>query len=69
MSNQDRLRLYDLTISDVVEAAGGAHSTASGGYLVNVDNFEMPDPPAEPRHRRQEDIAIDHHQVPSKACR
>lgn len=40
--NQDRLRLYDLTITDVVEAAGGAHSTASGGYLVNVDSFEIP---------------------------
>ena len=39
---QDRLRLYDLTISDVVEAAGGAHSTASGGYLVDVDSFEIP---------------------------
>jgi HME family heavy-metal exporter len=39
---QHRLRLYDLTISDVVEAAGGAHSTASAGYLVNVDNFEIP---------------------------
>jgi len=40
--DQDRLRLYDLTISDVVEAAGGAHSTASGGYLVDVDNLEIP---------------------------
>ena len=40
--DQDRLRLFDLTITDVVEAAGGAHSTASGGYLVNVDSFEVP---------------------------
>lgn len=39
---QERLRLYDLTISDVVEAADGAHSTASGGYLVDVDRFEVP---------------------------
>ena len=39
---QDRLRLYGLTITDVVEAAGGSHSTASGGYLVDVDNFEIP---------------------------
>ncbi|MFG0291882.1 MAG: efflux RND transporter permease subunit [Phycisphaerales bacterium JB050] len=40
--DQDRLRLFDLTITDVVEAAGGAHSTASGGYLVDVDSFEVP---------------------------
>ena len=40
--DQERLRLYDLTISDVVKAAGGAHSTASGGYLVDVDHFEVP---------------------------
>ncbi len=40
--NQDRLRLFDLTISDVVDAAGGSHSTASGGYLVDVDHFEIP---------------------------
>ena len=40
--DQDRLRLFDLTITDVVEAAGGSHSTASGGYLVNVDSFEIP---------------------------
>jgi HME family heavy-metal exporter len=40
--DQDRLRLYDLTISDVVDAAGGSHSTASGGYLVDVDSFEIP---------------------------
>ena len=40
--DQDRLRLHDLTISDVVEAAGGAHSTASAGFLPNVDHFEVP---------------------------
>ena len=40
--DQAALRLYDLTISDVVEAARGAHSTASAGYLPNVDNFEIP---------------------------
>ena len=40
--DQQRLRLYDLTISDVVKAAGGAHSTASAGYLPNVGNFEIP---------------------------
>ncbi len=40
--DQESLRLYGLTISDVVEAARGAHSTASAGYLPNVDNFEIP---------------------------
>ncbi len=54
--NQDRLRLYGLTISDVVEAAGGAHSTASGGYLVNVDSFEIPIR-QQSRVTRPEDIA------------
>ena len=40
--DQERLRLYDLTISDVVAAAGSAHSTASAGYLPNVNNLEIP---------------------------
>ncbi|MBT5582916.1 MAG: efflux RND transporter permease subunit [Phycisphaerae bacterium] len=40
--DQQRLRLYGLTISDVVKAAGGAHSTASAGYLPNVSSFEIP---------------------------
>ncbi|MFI4916263.1 MAG: efflux RND transporter permease subunit [Phycisphaerales bacterium JB060] len=40
--DQDRLRMYGLTISDVAQAARGAHSTASAGYLVNVDSREMP---------------------------
>lgn len=40
--DQDRLRLYDLTIKDVVEAASQAHSTAGAGYLVNVEGLEIP---------------------------
>ncbi len=40
--DQEQLRLYDLTIKDVVEAAGQAHSTAGGGYLLNVDGLEIP---------------------------
>ncbi len=40
--DQERLRLFDLTITDVVEAARGAHSTASGGYLTNAGNREIP---------------------------
>ncbi len=40
--DQERLRLYGLTITDVVEAAGGAHSTASAGYLPNVSALEIP---------------------------
>ena len=40
--DQNRLRLYGLTVSDVVEAAGGSHSTDSAGYLPNVGNFEIP---------------------------
>jgi HME family heavy-metal exporter len=39
---QDLLALYGLTIADVVEAARGAHSTASAGYLPNVENLELP---------------------------
>ncbi len=39
---QDRLALYGLTVSDVAEAARGAHSTAPGGYLANVDGQEFP---------------------------
>ncbi|MBX2850296.1 MAG: efflux RND transporter permease subunit, partial [Phycisphaeraceae bacterium] len=54
--DQERLRLYDLTISDVVEAAGGSHSTASGGYLVDVDQFEIPIR-QQSRVTRPEDIA------------
>jgi len=38
----ERLRLYDLTIADVVDAAGEAHSTASAGYLPDVHGDEVP---------------------------
>jgi len=40
--DQDRLRLYGLTVKDVVEAASQAHSTAGAGYLLNVDGLEIP---------------------------
>ncbi|MCH2153181.1 MAG: efflux RND transporter permease subunit [Phycisphaerales bacterium] len=40
--DQERLRLYDLTISDVVVAAGGAHSTASAGFLPSSGSYEIP---------------------------
>ncbi len=39
---QDQLALYGLTIGEVVEAARGAHSTASAGYLPSVENLEVP---------------------------
>lgn len=39
---QDRLALYGLTMQDVVEAARKAHSTASAGYLSDVDRAELP---------------------------
>ena len=39
---QYQLALYGLTISDVVEAARGAHSTASAGYVPNWENQELP---------------------------
>ncbi len=39
---QDLLALYRLTISDVVEAAKGAHSTASAGYVPDVESLELP---------------------------
>ncbi|MCC6951377.1 MAG: efflux RND transporter permease subunit [Phycisphaerales bacterium] len=39
---QEQLALYGLTISDVVEAAQGAHSTASAGYVPNWENQELP---------------------------
>ncbi|HEV7298293.1 MAG TPA: efflux RND transporter permease subunit [Tepidisphaeraceae bacterium] len=38
---QDSLRLYGLTMQDVVNAAGAAHSTASAGYLANVGGMEL----------------------------
>lgn len=39
---QDRLALYGLTVQDVVEASRKAHSTASAGYLKDVDRSELP---------------------------
>ncbi|MDX2198742.1 MAG: efflux RND transporter permease subunit [Phycisphaerae bacterium] len=39
---QDQLAIYGLTISDVVEAARNAHSTASAGYVPNWENQELP---------------------------
>ncbi|MGD9688406.1 MAG: efflux RND transporter permease subunit [Phycisphaerales bacterium] len=39
---QDQLALYGLTISDVVDAARGAHSTASAGSVPNWENQELP---------------------------
>ncbi len=53
---QDRLLLYGLTVQDVVEAARGAHSTASAGYLPSVDRQEVPIRQAA-RVRGVEDIA------------
>ena len=38
---QEKLRLYDLTVRDVVAAAQAAHSTLSAGYLADVDNLEL----------------------------
>ncbi len=40
--HQDRLALYGLTIDEVAAAAREAHSTASAGYLPNVDRLEIP---------------------------
>lgn len=39
---QDRLLLYGLTTQEVVEATRNAHSTASAGYLNNVEGLEIP---------------------------
>ncbi len=39
---QERLRLYELTVADVVAAAEKSHSTVSAGYLPDVDSLEMP---------------------------
>lgn len=39
---QEHLALQGLTVQDVVEAARTAHSTASAGYLPNVDSQELP---------------------------
>ncbi|GAB4546239.1 MAG: efflux RND transporter permease subunit [Phycisphaerales bacterium] len=40
--DQERLRLYGLTIADVADAARRAHSTASAGYLPDTGNLEIP---------------------------
>ncbi len=53
---QDRLALYGLTIRDVTEAARKAHSTASAGYLPEVDRQELP-VRQEARVRKASDIA------------
>ncbi|HRQ72372.1 MAG TPA: efflux RND transporter permease subunit [Phycisphaerales bacterium] len=39
---QDHLALYGLTIQDVADATRSAHSTASAGYLAEVDRQELP---------------------------
>lgn len=39
---QDRLRLYGLSLEDVARAAGKAHSTVSAGYLTHVRGKEIP---------------------------
>ncbi len=39
---QDQLRLYDLTVEEVVIAARQAHATASAGYLPDVGGLELP---------------------------
>jgi CzcA family heavy metal efflux pump len=38
----DDLRLYELTLKDVEEAAEAAHAPAGGGFLENVGNRELP---------------------------
>ena len=40
--DQERLRLYGLTIEDVVAATRETNATAGGGYLLNVDGLEIP---------------------------
>lgn len=40
--NQEFLRLYDLTVEDVLTAAEQSHSTLSAGYLPDVDSLELP---------------------------
>ena len=39
---QERLARLGISIDEVVEAAAGAHSTATAGYLSNVENQELP---------------------------
>lgn len=40
--DQERLRLYGLSVHDVVEAARESHSSAGAGYLLNVQGLEIP---------------------------
>jgi HME family heavy-metal exporter len=61
---EDRLRLYDLAVDEVVEAAARAHSTLSAGYLSDVDGLELPIRQSG-RVRSVDDIAgavVKHHQ-------
>ncbi|MDA0802970.1 MAG: efflux RND transporter permease subunit [Planctomycetota bacterium] len=37
-----RLRLHGLTLTDVIDAAGESHTTASAGYLPDADHHEIP---------------------------
>ncbi len=39
---QDALRQYGVSMADIACAAGEAHSTASAGYLANVQGIEIP---------------------------
>lgn len=39
---QEKLRLYDLSVEDVIAAASESHSTLSAGYLPSVDSLELP---------------------------
>ena len=39
---QDRLRLYNLTLAQVIEAARQSHSTLSAGFLPDVRGEELP---------------------------
>ena len=58
------LRLFDMTISDVIAAAGKTHSTAGGGYLPHVEGLEIPLRQTA-RVRSEKDISstlIKHHQ-------
>ncbi|MCI0631524.1 MAG: efflux RND transporter permease subunit [Phycisphaerales bacterium] len=39
---QEELRLYGLTVQDVVDAARESHSTLSAGYLSDAEGMELP---------------------------
>ena len=39
---QEKLRLFDLAVEDVIAAASESHSTLSAGYLPDVDSLELP---------------------------